>query len=50
MSNVVENALKFCKMGRGEGGKDGEDRATVVLRARFSTEAEWGGAGRWGGI
>lgn len=46
LSNVVENALKFCKMGRSEGGKDGGDRATVVLRARFSTKAEWG-AGRW---
>ena len=43
----MENALKFCKMGRGEGGKEGGDRATVVLRARSSTEAEWGGAGRW---
>eukprot|EP00903_Cladosiphon_okamuranus_P006858 g6679.t1 len=45
LSNVVENALKFCKMGHGGGAKDGGDRATVVLRARFSTEAEWGGAG-----
>lgn len=40
----MENALKFCKMGRG--GKHGGDRATVVLRARLSTEAEWG-VGRW---
>ncbi|CAM9637940.1 unnamed protein product [Ectocarpus fasciculatus] len=42
LSNVVENALKFCKMGRGEGGKDGGVRATVVLRARLSAEPEWG--------
>lgn len=42
----MENALKFCKMGRGEGGKDGGVRAMVVLRARISTEAEWG-ADRW---
>ncbi|CAM9492210.1 unnamed protein product [Ectocarpus sp. 6 AP-2014] len=42
LSNVVENALKFCKMGRGEGGKDGGARATVVMRARLSAEPEWG--------
>ncbi|CAM9747671.1 unnamed protein product, partial [Ectocarpus sp. 12 AP-2014] len=29
-------------MGRGEGGKDGGVRATVVLRARLSAETEWG--------
>lgn len=47
LSNVVENALKFCKMGRGEGGKDGGDRATVILRARSSTAEESWGADRW---
>lgn len=48
LSNVVENALKFCKMGRGgAGGNDGGDRPTVVLRARSSTDEESWGADRW---
>lgn len=36
LSNVVENALKYCGMG------GTAERPTVVLRARPSTEAEWG--------
>lgn len=40
LSNVVENALKYCKMGTSTENR--EHRAMVVLRARPSTVGEWG--------